>query len=96
LVEKARPDRVIVAPDKRELGTNALVLAPPLCMNPRFGERSYPLHVGSAASLGASPLIHRCVNFARDIDEPGDLPELLEHPSRQFDFLSACMTAEAE
>jgi 2-phospho-L-lactate guanylyltransferase len=96
LLSKARPGRAVVVPDKAELGTNALLLAPPLSMRPRFGVQSLSLHIQSANSSGAICVIHRCRNLARDIDEPADLPGLLEHPSDHFHFLSTRLLASAE
>jgi 2-phospho-L-lactate/phosphoenolpyruvate guanylyltransferase len=95
LLSKARPDQIVVVPDKAELGTNALLLCPPHKISPRFGEHSLELHMRSAQASASACRIHRCSNLARDIDAPADLVGLHAHPSDQFDFLWACSMAGA-
>jgi 2-phospho-L-lactate guanylyltransferase len=96
LLQRARPGRIIVAPDKAYVGTNALLLGPSSFVDPSFGEHSLARHSRLAAFVGAIPVLHYCDNLARDIDEPRDLWELAEHPSGSFDFLSAYATAATQ
>jgi 2-phospho-L-lactate/phosphoenolpyruvate guanylyltransferase len=95
LLQRAQPGRIIVAPDKAYAGTNAL-LGPSGLMDPSFGEQSLARHSRLAAYSGAFPVLHYCGNLARDIDEPGDLWELAEHPSGSFGFLNSYAMAAAQ
>jgi 2-phospho-L-lactate guanylyltransferase len=73
LLQLARPGTAIVVPDKHFLGSNALLLAPPTLLLPRFGARSLAAHSRAAAAAGVPLRIHRCPNIARDIDQPCDV-----------------------
>jgi 2-phospho-L-lactate guanylyltransferase len=64
---------VVIVPDRRGSGTNALFLRPPSRMAPRFGRRSLAAHRAAAGLDG------RVVSIARlglDVDTPADLQAL--------------------
>jgi 2-phospho-L-lactate guanylyltransferase len=83
----ARPRRVVVVPDTRGVGTNALLLAPPRALEPQFGPASFAAHRESAAAAGADCIVRCCANIGRDIDEPGDLAQLLDEAPARFGFV---------
>jgi 2-phospho-L-lactate/phosphoenolpyruvate guanylyltransferase len=81
------PQMVIVT-DALRSGTNALLLAPPMLVTPRFGPASLGAHLRAAREAGVRALVHDCPNIARDIDEPRDVAWLLEHSRDSgFEFL---------
>ncbi len=67
---------IVIAPDARDQGTNALLLRPPTCLTPAFGRDSFRrhLHLTRAASLAIA--IVRSPGLAHDVDTPADLEEL--------------------
>jgi 2-phospho-L-lactate guanylyltransferase len=68
--------QVAIVPDRHGTGTNAIVIAPPGCFQPSFGEGSLERHVGLARERG---LVHRVENvpsLAHDVDTPDDLVTL--------------------
>jgi len=67
---------VVVAPDRRGRGTNALFLRPPEAIPFRFGPDSYEEHRREARSRGCHVASYRSRGTAFDLDEPGDLEEL--------------------
>jgi len=87
LLELARPGRIVVVPDARGAGTNALLLAPPQALMPQFGTGSLSAHLMSAAATAADCVVRVCPNIGRDIDEPGDVVTLLEQAPARFHFL---------
>jgi 2-phospho-L-lactate guanylyltransferase len=69
----ARPQVVIIAPDAREEGTNALLLRPPDIIPPSFGPDSFRRHYHLARQMGVSPVIYHSPDISNDIDHPTDL-----------------------
>ena len=70
------PEEVVIVPDRHGTGTNALVLAPPDCFEPSFGEGSFNRHLNHAKGAG---LVHRAEgvpSLAHDVDTPEDLAAL--------------------
>ena len=64
---------VVVAPDRREDGTNALVLKPPGLFEFGFGKGSFATHLERAAQAGAQVREFRSPTVALDVDLPEDL-----------------------
>jgi len=64
---------VIVAPDRRREGTNALGLRLPARIRLQFGAPSLTAHLRSAEELGARTAIVELPGLAHDIDLPEDL-----------------------
>lgn len=69
----APPPCVVLAPARRDGGTNALLLNPAGLIPFAFGERSASEHRERAEQLGASIVVYDNENIARDLDEPEDL-----------------------
>lgn len=67
---------VVVVPDAKGRGTNALMLSPPDAMAPQFGEDSRARHVAAARALGLAPVVLRLPRLGFDVDEPADLGRL--------------------
>jgi 2-phospho-L-lactate guanylyltransferase len=75
---------VVVAPDLRGEGTNALGLRPPVRFPTAFGTRdSFARHLRLAQAAGLSLDIHRSRGLGFDVDELADLDELNAEPLRQ-------------
>ena len=73
IVAAGRRSEVVIVPDRRRSGTNALYLRPPSRIAPRFGRGSFAAH-RAAAGEGA-----RVLSIARiglDVDTPADLDAL--------------------
>ena len=65
-----------IAPSRDALGSNGVLLTPPLCVKLRFGEDSFFPHLAAARAAGIEPTILRLPGFGLDIDTPEDLAEL--------------------
>ncbi len=64
---------VAVAPDRAEMGTNALLLRPPCALAPLFGPDSFARHRARAATQGLTVATVRLPELALDLDTPDDL-----------------------
>ena len=69
---------VVIAPDRRETGTNALFLAPPACIPFHFGPDSFSAHCRAARSAGVRLEILRRPSLGLDLDVPEDFAALQE------------------
>ena len=69
-----------IAPDSRELGTNALALTAPPPDFFRFGDGSFAAHAEAARSHGMEPRIVRRPGLACDLDTPDDYRQLAVMP----------------
>jgi 2-phospho-L-lactate guanylyltransferase len=69
---EAAPSFTIV-PAHDELGSNAVLCAPPFSVPLRFGEDSYFPHLIAARTQGIEPTIVRLPGIGLDIDHPADL-----------------------
>jgi 2-phospho-L-lactate guanylyltransferase len=68
---------VVLAPDEREEGTNALFVAPPNRMRTCFGRRgSFLAHSERAAALSLEVAVFRAPSLAFDLDTVEDLRRL--------------------
>ena len=72
---------VVVVPDARREGTNALGLRLPPAIEPRFGEDSCRRHVQAAVAAGIEPTVLPLAGLGRDVDVPEDLDRYVP-PSR--------------
>jgi 2-phospho-L-lactate guanylyltransferase len=70
------PPVVVVAPDRKREGTNALLIAPPALIEYEFGPQSFEQHCRLAKEAGARLEICNLPSLAFDVDWPEDL-ELL-------------------
>lgn len=73
LVERATTRDVIVVPDRREEGTNALWLRLPTSFVPRYGAASARAHLAEAARLGLRVERLAVPGLSHDVDLPDDL-----------------------
>jgi len=78
LIERAtQPPVVVIAPDRHEQGTNALLMSPAGLIEYDFGEGSYQRHCERAQKAGARLEIVKLTSLGLDLDLPEDL-ELIE------------------
>lgn len=80
------PPLVVVAPDRRREGTNALLVMPPGMVSYQFGEDSFERHCAQARRAGAALRVCEVPSLTLDLDEPDDLvlvesalPSIWEH-----------------
>ncbi len=73
---RGRADGVVIAPDRHETGTNALVLAPPDAIEPAFGPGSCERHERLATEAGVAWRTERPASLLLDVDTAGDLATL--------------------
>ena len=66
---------VVIAPARREEGTNALLVRPPGLLTYRFGPRSFGAHCGQARAEGIPFFVVRSPHLAWDVDRPEDLTD---------------------
>lgn len=75
-----------IAPARDELGSNAVLLAPPLAVPLRFGDDSFFPHLKSARQAGIEPKVVPLPGIGLDIDTPADIDALrvmgADRPSR--------------
>lgn len=62
-----------IVPAHDELGSNAVLCAPPFSVKLRFGDDSYFPHLMAARAAGIEPTIVRLPGIGLDIDHPADL-----------------------
>ena len=55
---------VVLAPDRHDQGTNALLLRPPGILPFQFGQESFPRHVALAQARAAEVLVYRAPGTA--------------------------------
>jgi 2-phospho-L-lactate guanylyltransferase len=83
LVERsANPPVVVIAPDRHEKGTNALLMSPAGLIDYDFGENSFERHCELARKAGARLEIVKIHSLGLDLDLPEDLA-LLENFKEQ-------------
>lgn len=68
-----KPPQMIIAPDRRREGTNALFLSPPGIINYQYGPHSFQKHLDQANRLGIHVDICELPGFELDLDLPEDL-----------------------
>ena len=77
MLDKAKkPPVVVVAPDRRRRGTNALLVYPVGLIDYDFGPGSFERHCQRAKQAGARLEICELPSLALDMDEPEDLEEV--------------------
>lgn len=75
--EPASEARVVLAPDHRGRGTNALLVKPASLVPFTFGPASLERHRALARYTGVEPVYFHSPGVARDVDTTGDLRRLL-------------------
>lgn len=74
LIERAaEPPVVVIAPDRHEKGTNALLISPSGLIEYDFGENSFQRHCELVRKAGARLEIVNLPNLGLDLDVPEDL-----------------------
>jgi 2-phospho-L-lactate guanylyltransferase len=73
LAEDGVGPSVVVAPDRREAGTNALYVRPPGLIAYVFGPHSFRRHLAQAERAQARLRVCRLPGIALDVDVPDDL-----------------------
>jgi len=69
---------VIVAPDRLEQGTNALLVSPPDAIGFSFGPNSFAAHKNAASARNIEPVAVRRDGLAFDIDTADDYRQLVK------------------
>jgi 2-phospho-L-lactate guanylyltransferase len=72
-----------IVPAHDELGSNAVLCAPPFAVPLRFGDDSYFPHLSAARRCGIEPTILRLPGIGLDIDHPVDLLAFMHARPRQ-------------
>jgi 2-phospho-L-lactate guanylyltransferase len=67
------PPIVVIAPDRKKEGTNALFVCPPGLIEFNYGEGSFQKHIQQARDVGAKLEICELSSLELDLDEPEDL-----------------------
>lgn len=82
-----------IVPAHDELGSNAVLCAPPFSVRLRFGDDSYFPHLAAARAVGIEPVIVRLPGIGLDIDHPADLRNFVaarpRMPTRTLALLEA-------
>ena len=68
-----RPQCVVIAPDRREEGTNALLVRPPNAIAFAYGASSFDAHRRQAQERSIPIAVYRSPTLALDLDVPDDL-----------------------
>jgi len=63
---------MVIVPDTRQLGTNAILLSHATMLKPQFGRRSFQKHTRQATSNGVELIVWLNDNIQRDLDTPQD------------------------
>jgi len=87
-----RPPAFTIVPAHDELGSNAVLVAPPDAVPLRFGDDSFFPHLAAARRHGIEPVVVKLPGIALDIDRPEDVYALLRAkpalPSRAVRLLA--------
>ena len=67
------PPVVVISPDRKRSGTNALLVAPPSTIEYEFGPDSFERHIQRAEASGARVEIIELPTLGLDLDAPEDL-----------------------
>ncbi len=78
LIALARDDAIVIATDRAEDGTNALLLRPAGALEYAYGPGSYQRHIQQAAAAGLQVIRFDSESMALDIDVPSDLLDYQE------------------
>jgi 2-phospho-L-lactate guanylyltransferase len=73
----ANQPTMVIAPDRHQLGTNALVLRPPGAIPFHFGPTSLADHRREATARGVTVKLYQSIGTEFDVDQPDDLDALV-------------------
>lgn len=95
LLAAGRETQMVMVPDERRIGTNALLLSPPSAVAPHFGADSRARHAAAAKKMGLTSMELRLPNLGFDVDEPEDLARLARATADRADYEFLAGTFEA-
>lgn len=72
-------EHVVLVPDRRHEGTNALLCSPPQAIAPRFGNSSFARHLSAARAANVATRVVEIEELALDLDCADDLDYLRSH-----------------
>ncbi len=72
LAHRNDPPVVVIAPDRKKKGTNALLICPPGLIDFKYGKGSFDKHSQQALDAGARLEICNLPSLELDLDEPED------------------------
>lgn len=81
-----KPPVVVISPDRRGDGTNALLLSPAGLMDYHFGPGSFQKHVQNAEKAGVHVEVLKLFSLGLDLDLPEDLELLRQMKALQIDL----------
>jgi len=84
IARATQPPVVVIAPDRHEEGTNALLLSPADIIEYDFGEDSFKRHCARARKAGARLEIVKLPSLGLDLDLPEDLDLIRNLPFSDF------------
>ncbi len=84
IARATQPPVVVIAPDRHEQGTNALLLSPADIIEYDFGENSFKRHCERARKAGARLEIVKLPSLGLDLDLPEDLDLIRNLPFSDF------------
>jgi 2-phospho-L-lactate guanylyltransferase len=84
LIQRAdKPPMIVIAPDRRMEGTNALLINPVGLINYRFGPNSFERHIEQARKYNVRIEVFEDISLGLDLDVPEDLDLLREMEAAQ-------------
>ena len=95
LLVAGREAQMVMVPDERGIGTNALLLSPPAAMAPHFGADSRARHAAAARKLGLASRELRLPSLGFDVDKPTDLARLARATAERAAYRFLASTFEA-
>jgi 2-phospho-L-lactate guanylyltransferase len=91
---QASSKQVVLVPDRRFDGTNALLCSPPHVIGPCFGNGSFARHLSAARAANISARVHDIEELVLDVDCADDLEYLRSHARVRSGALYAPATSE--
>ena len=70
---------MVIAPDRKKIGTNGLLINPPGFISFQFGDGSYQTHIDQAIKSGIPYLIYDSISLGLDLDLPEDFEYLMNN-----------------
>jgi 2-phospho-L-lactate/phosphoenolpyruvate guanylyltransferase len=83
ILQACDPPVVVIAPDRRKQGTNALLIKPTGLISYQFGEDSFSKHCSQAEKFNLNLKIVISESLGLDLDFPEDLDELEQYEQRK-------------
>ena len=89
-LSQRKSNRIVIAPDQKEHGTNALLMPGTNPIPMRFGANSFSAHCKEIKNAGYKVAIVKTASIANDIDTPEDLETI----KKQYQELFHCISIE--